>query len=271
MTDPERLSRNPPSPLARLLLRASTEEKPSAATLRRITKAAAAAAATSAVLQSASAAGTAASVKVAAVNATGGSLLPTGTTIAFGTIAKWFGVGALGGLIAAPLVHVVIPAQGAKHAESLPAVLTQQSDSDKTPRSTAIARRAPELAPSGNPSSLESPNTVEARRIRRPDPPPGEPHAPAQTEAALLAAEVRFVDQGRAALQRGALDETLDLLAAYEGKFPRQQLLTEVLFLRMEAFSRSGDASQARSLAARVITRGVPGPQAARAREVLGR
>ena len=45
MTDPERLLKDPPSPLARLLLRASAEEKPSASALRRAAKAAMAAAA----------------------------------------------------------------------------------------------------------------------------------------------------------------------------------------------------------------------------------
>lgn len=94
--------------------------------------------------------------------------------------------------------------------------------------------------------------------------------APAAADGPLLAVEVKFVELGRAALQRGAFAEALTLLAPYESRFPKQQLLTEVLFLRMEAFSRSGDAPRARSLAARIVRRDVAGPQAARAREVLG-
>jgi hypothetical protein len=90
-------------------------------------------------------------------------------------------------------------------------------------------------------------------------------------DAALLAAEVELVERGRAALSRGSFAEALRMLAPYEERFPKQQLLTEVLFLRMEARGRSGDDAGARALAQRVLARGVAGPQAARAREVLGR
>ncbi len=96
------------------------------------------------------------------------------------------------------------------------------------------------------------------------------PAAPARTDSAFLAAEVRFVDQGRASLQRAAFSQAIEQLAPYESLFPRQQLLTEVLFMSMEAFSRLGDVERARPLAARILRLGVVGRQAAQAREILG-
>lgn len=79
-----------------------------------------------------------------------------------------------------------------------------------------------------------------------------------------------MVDRGRAALQRGDGAGALHALAGYEAAFPKQQLSPEVLFLRMEALARVGNLSQARALAQRIVARGAAGPQAARARELLG-
>jgi hypothetical protein len=87
----------------------------------------------------------------------------------------------------------------------------------------------------------------------------------------VLSAEVAFVDRGRAALQRGDGPGTLQSLAGYEAAFPKHQLLPEVLFLRMEAFSRAGQSEVARALARRIVAQGAAGPQAARARELLER
>jgi hypothetical protein len=279
MTDPERLLRNPGGPLSSLLMRAGAEERPPAAARRRTAKAVAAAVAT---VTSASVA-SASSVKLgsgsAATGLAGGataSASASGLTsmVGAGAVAKWFALGALGGALAAPLALTVMPTPAAQPA---PPFRTQPAD----PPDARGARQAPEKAPPNSavvastiPPVRDVPSAVEAPPLLDPAPQasdPAKPAALARPDAVLLAAEVAFVDHGRAALQRGAVARALELLAPYEARFPQQQLLTEVLYLRMETLARLGDIERARSLAARVVSRGVAGPQAARAREVLGR
>jgi hypothetical protein len=133
---------------------------------------------------------------------------------------------------------------------------------------------APGIAASRQESALAPEPGGEPHPSRKPPPSPvpvPTTERAAPVEHVLLAAEVRFVEQGRAAFQRNAFQETLALLAPYEERFPKRQLLTEVLFLRMEAYSHSGDARRARSLAALVLSREITGAQAVRAREVLRR
>jgi hypothetical protein len=280
MRDPERLLRNPPSPIARLLLRAYKEEKPSAAALRRTERAAVAAAVAGTAVKSASAAAAAGGVKLAAAGGAsglaaataGGSSAPAGAALALGTIAKWFGIGALGGVLAAPLVKAI----GGEPTSKQPLAASAAPAHSAAPGARAPERaRSPlPLPPPENSHELSAASAVAPATALAPSPAPGDPptaESSTRTSGALLAAEVEFVDRGQSALQRGAFDEALARLAPYERRFPREQLLTEVLFLRMEAFSRSGNADQARALAARIVTRGVTGPQAARAREVLAR
>jgi len=256
MTDPERLLKSPPNSMAALLLRAAAEEKPSAAVLSRTTEAVAAVGA------------------AAAAKTTGSAAAAWGVKHAgLGAVAKWMAIGALGGAAALSSVQALIAQPEAKHA---PAVLASGANGRATIPSTqasAASPLAPEPVAAVDPEPARS-DTTEPQRARSSEPSPrdvAKPEAPARAESALLAAEVRFVDQGRAALQRAAFAEAIAQLAPYEGLFPHQQLLTEVLFLRMESFSRLGDVEPARALAARVLALGVVGRQAAQAREVLGR
>jgi len=285
MTDPERLLRTAASPLSRLLLRAGEEEKPSHAALRRTAKAVAVAAVAGTAAKSASAAATAVGVKLAAKSATPALLgsataataattAPMGAALGVGVVVKWVGIGVLSGAIGAPLLQSAVQPQSPKRSRPPAALAVQPRESIPRARPAEELRRAPASVPSVAPEQLQPPPPVEARRAlapssSAPETPPKLEMTPA-SKGALLATEVRFVDQGRAALQRGAFQQALELLAPYEERFPQRQLLTEVLFLRMEAFSRSGNDDRARSLAASIVTRGVAGPQAARARAVLG-
>jgi RNA polymerase sigma-70 factor (ECF subfamily) len=280
MSDPERLSRSPESSLAARLLRAAAEEKPSTAVLRRT------AAAVSAVAVAASK-GTgslvpvlgvkhaASASSVAAPSATvAGTSASIGATLGIAAVAKWLAIGALGGAAALSSVQVLIAEQGTKHARAIPAAATNSRARKASPESTAAAPTAPMLAAAADPKEPERPSTVAAPRPQFPEPSlagPPNPEAPVLTNSAFFAQEVRFVDQGRGALQRGAFSKAIEQLAPYESLFPRPQLLTEVLFLRMEAFSRLGNVERARPLASRVLTLGVVGPQAEQAREVLRR
>ena len=90
-----------------------------------------------------------------------------------------------------------------------------------------------------------------------------------EDELAPLAAEVAFVDRGRAAYQRGELAEAERALGTYEREFAAPRLLPEVLYLRMECASGRGDRARAGQLAERILRQHARSPHAARARAVL--
>jgi hypothetical protein len=291
MRDPERWLRRPPSGLARVLLQRGAEEKPSARARRRTAEAVAAAVGAVATSATATAAATAAKLTTEAgvralaggAAATGGSAASTGAAAGLGVLVKWFAVGALGGVLSVPVMRAVAPAQRTNAVEPLRPPATARPSThplhpSANPTSTPVIASAAAQASASQKSGAPGVQSADvsrgaSRRAETPAPVDNAPTSapPAARDAPILAAEVRFVEQGRAALQRGAFLEALALLAPYETRFSEPQLLTEVLFLRMEAYSRSGDVSRARALAARIVSRDVAGPQAARAHEVLER
>jgi len=266
MTDPERLSKDSAHSLTALLLQAGAQEKPSAAVLSRIT---------SAVAITATAATAAAVVKSAgsASAATAGAASSASATLGAAAVAKWIAIGALGGAVAMSSLHALSGDRAPRSQRPSTAAIANAARAKPDPQATKVALRAPEPVASAQPIALERANVVEAAKPRAVEPAPSESTqsvVPEHTKSALLAAEVRFVDQGRAALQRGAFAEAIAQLEPYERVFPRQQLLTEVLFLRMESCRRLGNAERAKTLAAHLLALGAVGRQAAQAREVLG-
>lgn len=285
MTDPERLSRGPESSLATLLLSAGAEEKPSAAVLKRASKAVAVTVAAGAGMKSASALAYGYGAKQAAGHAAHGLAASTsaaavgipassGAAMGIGAVVKWIAIGALGGGLAVSSLQALSVPRATKSA---PAV--SSSNESSTPAPLPSSRST--VGVGTTPTPAVAPEASERERPITPEPPRNtssealstlaKPEASARTDSTFLAAEVHFVERGRAALQRGSFAEALEQLAPYERDFPRQQLLTEVLFLRMQAFRRLGDSDRARSLAGRVLTLGVTGRQAAQARDVLDR
>jgi hypothetical protein len=335
MRDPERLLQRPPSDFTAKLLRAGAEEKPSSAALRRTLKVAAVGTAIGASLQASSASAAVLGAKsslvgmgggVVASGVAGGAAAGAGVAVGAATataaaagngvatltavaIAKWVGVGAIGGVMAATAAHRFAPG-------SLSAVSVTRSTSSawvaaapprphhpasrRAPGATGVSTRFAESAPLGEPAREQpaspataafagevasAPEVTKPAAARPAQPVPAEPAVPqaqvpsravasqsaAQPGTPVLAAEVAMVDRGRTALQRGDGAGALHALAGYEAAFPKQQLSPEVLFLRMEALVRVGNLSQARVLAQRIVARGAAGPQAVRARELLGR
>lgn len=225
-------------------------------------------------------------------------------------IAKWVGVGAIGGVMAATAAHRLAPGSLSAVGPSRSTSSAWVASAPPRPAAQPMPRRAPaqgagvsasfaEATPASEPAREQpaAPATtgfeVEPARMpeaasnaaapRAAQPAPGAPATPpAHSRVAasqsvphsaatpVLAAEVAMVDRGRAALQRGDGAGALHALAGYESAFPKQQLSPEVLFLRMEALARIGSLSQARALAQRIVARGAAGPQAVRARELLG-
>jgi hypothetical protein len=331
MRDPERLLQRPPNDFTARLLRAGADEKPSSAALRRTLKVAAVGTAIGASLQASSASAAVLGAKSSVVGMGGGAVASgvaggaaAGAGVAVGAatsaaagngiaaltavaIAKWVGVGAIGGAMAATAAHRFAPGSlsavsvtrstssawvaaapprpqhpASRRALGAAGVSTRFADSAplseparEQPASPATAAFAVEVA-----SAPEVTNPAASARPAQPVPvaPAAVPQAraaespsAAQPATPVLAAEVAMVDRGRAALQRGDGAGALHALAGYEAAFPKQQLSPEVLFLRMEALVRVGNLSQARALAQRIVARGAAGPQAVRARELLGR
>jgi len=263
MTDPDRLSKDSTNPLAALLLQAGRREKPSSAARSRTAQAVAAASvavATAALVKSAGSAS-------AATVGTSGS---AAGTIGVAAVAKWIAIGALGGAVAMSSLQALSADHGTERARATAALITNAAVSKPSQRWTKAPATALDPVASAQPMPAERANAVEAQATRRAEPASAAPAAPERTGSAFLAAEVRFVDRGRDALQRGAFAEAIEQLAPYERLFPQQQLLTEVLFLRMESDYGLGNGDRARAFAARILSLGVVGRQAAQARELLG-
>jgi len=134
------------------------------------------------------------------------------------------------------------------------------------------------------PARVESPEERAAppAKIESAEPAPSAQVEPRATTAATapspsiddaagapLAAEVTFVDRGRALFQRGDATGALGALAGYERTFREPRLMPEVLYLRMEATLLAGDKARANDIARRVVRVYGKGPHAARARAIL--
>lgn len=233
MTDPERLFHGTESELARAMLGAAREEMPDERLLQRTLLAV----------------GTGAAV--VGVTSAGTSSLST-------LAAKWFGIGAIGGVV------TMGAAVGVEHA---------LASKVETPPSSVVveAPKAVQVAP--KPRAIEAP-------LAAPEPPPTAklPAAPASAPRAetketepSIEAELSAIDDARAALARGDNTRALSLVAAYEHQSGPKRMGQEALAIRMEAQSRSGDVAGARASAERLLAQSPNGPQAARARQILGR
>ncbi|HYQ44953.1 MAG TPA: hypothetical protein VER11_23365 [Polyangiaceae bacterium] len=266
MTDPERLSKDTGNSLAALLLQAGARERPSAAVLSRTTRAIAITATAVAAAAVVKSAGSASAASV-------GTPSSAGATLGVAAVAKWLAIGALGGAVAMSSLQALTVEHGPQSKRATPAASTNAAVSKSEKRSTKAAPGVSEPIASAEPSLPDRATLVEAPKARSAEPvtiEPTKPAVPERAESALLAAEVHLVEQGRAAVQRAAFAEAIAQLEPYERLFPRRQLLTEVLFLRMESFNRLGNVERARALATQLLTLGVVGRQAAQAREVLG-
>ncbi len=267
MTDPERISTRS-SGLAAQLLQAGRAECPSSANLE---KALVALGVSGAALTAAQAAGAqlsgTASTTAGAVAAASGAASGTAAKIAStALLAKWIGIGLVGG-IGVAAVALRPSTLGGPTAASGRSARPSSKAAAAAVQSVRSARSAdpPEQAPPVTPS-MPRPTPV----ARRPDG-SGEPqptaHA-AETET-LLAAEVAFVDRARAAFSAGQSQRSFALLQDYEQTFPEARLLPEVLFLRLESCERSGRHAEARAVARRLVTTFAHSPHAARARSLL--
>jgi TolA-binding protein len=218
-----------------------------------------------------SAASTAASATSAASTVAGGALGAGGKAATHGLvglIAKW---SALGALSAGVMVGVV---SGVQHYQTANA--TQAATSAGVPamdplrgKSEQISAQLTEPQPQASASTPLPESTSSSMRSSR--------AAPGFTSASgvvpldrAMAQEIGLIDQARAALRNGNAPATLQAVNDYSRRFPAGRFAPEALYLKMEAYVKSGDPQAASVTARRIIDKYPQGPQVGRAKEVLG-
>jgi hypothetical protein len=206
----------------------------------------------------------------AVVTATGGAIAAAGASagtaakgsavvVSFASVAKWLGMGALGGVVVAGVAHEITPASHAplepKTTVTAPAPKALGESNDRAPALKPQLEPIPVVAEAEPPKVVARPSDVT--------------HREAAERGVPLAAEVALVDRARAALASGSASRALEELRTYESAFPEPRLLPEVLFLRMEAHLAAGNAARARETAEQSVRLFPRSPHAARAREVI--
>jgi len=279
--DPTRLLDDEGSELLKSLISAGREEEPHAAALRRtlvavgvagvLSTTSAAAAATS-TATAAGASGTPA-VGAFASGSAGASTAATSTAAAGAAkgvasstlivVAKWLAVGALTGTVASSAVY------GVSGALTPAPVASSASPVGPTPSDPKVLPRQPNMRDELR--EIPAPPAVEVM----PPPPaagpaPAAPEPSAERAGSSLAAEVMALDSARQALGTGDAPRALALLNGYESRFREPRMLPEVLYLRLEAFTLTGDRASAEAVARRILLAYPTSPHAARARAVLG-
>jgi hypothetical protein len=256
MSDLRRLRDETDSSLVRSMLQAARDERPADAVVERTLVAfgAGGAVLTSTATVSGAAAGAGATTTVAGM-ASGSSALVLA--------AKWIGVGAIGGLVAAGAVMGIDRRADTKAMRPSPSALA--------PARPGAAPEAPASQPVDEPALVDD-EASQAAPVNPPAiaTPTSEARAPAAAGASALAAEVALVDRARVALSAGHPERALDLVAAHASEFPSGRLAPEAAYLRMEALGAVGQREAARDAARTIVARYPRGPHAARAREVIG-
>lgn len=259
MTDPERISKRS-SGLAAELLRAGVDEQPSDASVERTLLALGVSGAVLTTTTAAAAAGGAQLSGATAVSASGAKA----ATLTL--LAKWVGVGVVGGIGLASVATVAT---------------TPQSDEPAPHASIAVAptvsAAAKKLAAPPPPAALvaaeEQPVEVASAPVAvphvAPSAAPGVSPEPVLEIGTPLAAEVAYVDRARALVASGQSAQGLALLRSYEHDFPEARLLPEVLFLELETLDRLGRTGEARAAAQRLVAGFPKSPHANRARRLL--
>jgi hypothetical protein len=259
MNEPKRWLDDGASEVIGHLLRAASDERPSAAAVER----AVAGVAVGAGVTGAAVGSAAASIGAAA----------KGAPLASGIFLKWTLLGSLVTLGAGGLATnlsnprpdpMATPASlpsgkpGAPPNKALTAVPQEQPVVQDT-------GGAQNIAPSAQPGPGDE--------VPRPSSSAKEPTTPAEEAAVvdveLLSRETELVDRARAELAAGHAGPALAILNEYQAQFPRPRYAPEALYLRMEALLAQGNQQAAKQLAKRLASSYPQSPHAARAEALL--
>lgn len=100
-------------------------------------------------------------------------------------------------------------------------------------------------------------------------PPSATKEATVVVDVELLAHETKLVDKARGELAAGRAASALAVLDEYQARFPHPRYAPEALYLRMEALLVQGNRHSARQVAERLAAKHATSPHAARAEAVL--
>lgn len=236
MKDPERLLRGDATPLERLLLEASSRERPAPELLA----------------QTRSALG----------------LPPASPSFGLRDALSSWGpkvlVALAGAALVGTLVHGTKPA--ATPAASVPAA--------KAPAPPPTTDETKAKAAPRDPAATEAPTlSVESLPLAPPERTAPSP-APSSTRNASAAdslrEEIAQLDKVRSAMRQGAPVRALSELDTYRARFPRGVLRQESVVLRIEALQKSGNTARAKALAQSYLGRHPNSPHAERIAHIIG-
>jgi hypothetical protein len=154
------------------------------------------------------------------------------------------------------------PAEAPGAAPAIDRVLDAPSAASAPPSAVDSPSIAPRAAPSASPASARAASSSRA---------PKHEEAPADVASSCpLAEEVALLQEARSGVGQGQPARALAALDAHAQRCPRGLLGIEAEVLRIEALSRSGDASAARAHARRFIALHPDTPYAARVQALSG-
>ena len=186
-------------------------------------------------------------------------------------LAKWIGMGVIGGIVTVGTVEVV-------QTKSTPAV-TQGAAINagpvaKTKPAKGLAPAAVNDAPTAEPAPIEAevpPPAVEEPAAKPSAAPVEAPRATARpADKPTLADEVAALDAARVALSSGNAAAALRALDDHDRRFPGGVLGMEATVLRIEALVARGDRASASRLGRTFLDAHPRSPHASRVRTLIG-
>jgi hypothetical protein len=181
----------------------------------------------------------------------------------------------VGGLLSTSTVVSAVKAAGVKAALSVVAgtgvagalalALTGAPAAPPAPASAPLEKAVQGARPVPPPAAVT--HAVPTSVVEEPAPARPARSTPRSSDA--LAAELRALEEARAAFVTGDHALALGLLDAYDARFPRRSLGTEATVLRIETLVKRGDHAQAARLGRDFLARHAAGPYARRVRSLV--
>jgi TolA-binding protein len=207
-----------------------------------------------------------------------GSAVAGATSGALGRLAivKWIAATAIVGAASAggytAVKHARLTAANVGRASDPQAVVARGNASPvqtlENTRTGASPSSEEGATPTAAPVTAATPPPAPVQRHRAATPKAASPGKTA-ADTSSLEGEVAALDRARAALVAGDPARTIDLLDGYEQAFPKGALRQEATYLRIQAFSKSGQRGGARDLAARLLADHPESPHASQLRQLL--
>jgi len=261
MNEPKRWLDDGASEVIGRLLRAASDERPSATAVERAVAGVAVGAGVTAA-----AVGSASASMVAAAK---------GAPLASGIFLKWTLLASLVTLGAGGLV-TSLSSPGPDSMATPASLPSGKADAPPSNARTAVPPEQPVVQDTGGAQNIAlSAQRGPGGEGPRPSGSAKEPTTPVEETAVvdveLLARETELVDRARAELAAGQAGPALAILDEYQAQFPRPRYAPEALYLRMEALLAQGNRQAAKQLAKRLASSYPQSPHAARAEALLSR